>query len=134
MDYYKISKDLWSCVKKFESLEAAQAFADSLGPGYTAEFYAPYTPPSAAEKVQMNLAFGADLIQIFVTDNAEMNPTQEQSDALLVKFQNILSFAQVGGITSINNHLPTIPTDEIYTEERKEKYLQMIADYLAQFV
>lgn len=133
MDYYKISKDNWEVIQKFESLEAAQAFADSLGPGYTAEFYAPYTPMSAAEKTALNLEFGAELIHVFVTDNAEMNPTQDQSDALLIKFQNILSFAQVGGITSINNHLPTIPTDEIYTEERKAKYLQMIADYLAQF-
>ena len=134
MDYYKIFKEGFELVNLYDSIEAAQAVADTLpNQPYNVEFYAPYTPMSAAEKTALNLAFGAELIHVFVTDNAEMNPTQEQSDALLIKFQNILSFAQVGGITSINNHLPSIPTDEIYTEERKAKYLQMIADYLAQF-
>jgi len=133
MDYYKISKDYWNVVKKFSSLQDAQIFADSLGEGYTAEFYAPYIPPTIEEKTHMNMTFGSELVTLFINDNAAMNPTQEQSDALMSKFQTILSFAQVGGITSINAHLPSIPTDEIFTQERKDKYLQMIADYLSQF-
>jgi len=44
MNYYKIHKDLWSVTKRFDTLEEAQAFADSLGDGYIAEFYAPYVP------------------------------------------------------------------------------------------
>ena len=133
MNYYKISKDLWSCIKKFESLEDAQAFADSLGEGYTAEFYAPYTPPTIQERLQMDMQFGQDLVFVFVEDNRIMGTTQEQNDAILVKFRDILAFAQTGAVESINAHLPNIPVDEVFTQERKDKYMAMVTDYLAQF-
>ena len=133
MNYYKISKDLWSCIKKFESLEDAQAFADSLGEGYTAEFYAPYTPPTIQERLQMDMQFGQDLVFVFVEDNRIMGTTQEQNDAILAKFRDILAFAQTGAIESINTHLPNIPVDEVFTQERKDKYMAMVTDYLAQF-
>jgi hypothetical protein len=133
MNYYKISKDLWSTIQKFESLDAAQAFADSLGEGYTAEYYAPYTPPTLQERLTMDLQFGQDLVYVFVEDNRIMNITPAQSEAVLVKFRDILAFAQTGAITSINTYLPAIPVDEVFTQERKDKYMQMITDYLAQF-
>jgi hypothetical protein len=133
MNYYKIFKDLFSCVKKFESLDAAQAFADSLGEGYTAEYYAPYTPPTLQERLTMDLQFGQDLVYVFVEDNRIMDITPAQSEAVLVKFRDILAFAQTGAITSINTYLPAIPVDEVFTQERKDKYMQMITDYLAQF-
>ena len=133
MNYYKIFKDLWSCIKKFATLEDAQAFADSLGEGYTAEFYAPYTPPSIQERLQMDMQFGQDLVFVFVEDNRIMGTTQEQNDAILVKFRDILAFAQTGAIESINTHLPNIPVDEVFTQERKDKYITMVTDYLAQF-
>ena len=133
MDYYKISKELWSVIQKFESLEAAQAFADSLGEGYTAEYYAPYTPPTLQERLSMDMAFGQQLVYVFVEDNRIIGTTQEQNDAILVKFRDILAFAQTGAIESINVHLPNIPVDEVFTQERKDKYIQMVTDYLAQF-
>jgi len=134
MNLYKISKDYWEVVKKFATLEDAQAFADSLGEGYTAEFYAPYTPPSIQERLQMDMQFGQDLVFIFVEDNRIMGTTQEQNDAILVKFRDILAFAQTGAIELINTHLPNIPVDEVFTQERKDKYMAMVTDYLAQFV
>ena len=133
MDYYKISKDYWEVIKKFESLDAAQTFADSLGEGYTAEYYAPYTPPTLQERLSMDMAFGQQLVYVFVEDNRIMGTTQEQNDAILVKFRDILAFAQTGAIESISVHLPNIPTDEVFTQERKDKYIQMVTDYLAQF-
>ena len=133
MNYYKISKDYWEVVQKFATLEDAQAFADSLGEGYTAEFYAPYTPPTIQERLQMDMQFGQDLVFVFVEDNRIMGTTQEQNDAILVKFRDILAFAQTGAIESINTHLPNIPVDEVFTQERKDKYMAMVTDYLAQF-
>ena len=133
MNYYRISKDFWSCIKKFENLEAAQALADSLGEGYTAEYYAPYTPPTIQERLKMDIQFGQDLVFVFVEDNRIMGTTQEQNDAILVKFRDILAFAQTGAIESINTHLPNIPVDEVFTQERKDKYMAMVTDYLAQF-
>jgi hypothetical protein len=134
MNYYKIYKDLWSTIQKFESLEAAQTFADSLGEGYTAEYYAPFVPLTIQERLQLDMSFGQDLVFVFVEDNRIMDITPAQSEAVLVKFRDILAFAQTGAITSINTYLPAIPVDEVFTQERKDKYMQMITDYLAQFV
>jgi hypothetical protein len=30
-------------------------------------------------------------------------------------------------------YLPAIPVDEVFTQERKDKYIQMITNYLNQF-
>lgn len=133
MDYYKIYKDQWSLIKQFATLENAQAFADTLGTGYTAEFYKAYTPPTIQQRLNMDLDFGSHLVYIFVEDNRVMDITAEQSEAVLVKFRDILAFAQTGAITSIQTYLPLIPTDDVFTQQRKDKYVQMITDYLAQF-
>lgn len=133
MNYYKISKDLWSCISRFDTLEEAQAFADSLGTGYLVEYVGPYEPPSLQDRLQMDMSFGQQLVFIFVEDNRIMDITPEQSEAVLVKFRDILAFAQTGAITSIQTYLPLIPVDEVFTQERKDKYIQMINDYLAQF-
>lgn len=133
MNYYNIYKDNYSVIKLFDSLEQAQLFADSLGTGYTAVFYSEYIPISIEERLLLDLEFGNDLIQIFVYDNRVMEITPEQSEAVLLKFRDILAFAQTGAITSIQTYLPLIPTDEVFTQERKDKYIQMINDYLSQF-
>ena len=133
MNYYKIYKDNWSTIQKFSTLEEAQAYADSLGEGYVAEYYAPYVPMSIQERLDMDMEFGQQLVYVFVEDNRIMGTTQEQNDAILVKFRDILAFAQTGAIESINVHLPNILTDEVFTQERKDKYTQMVTDYLAQF-
>jgi len=133
MDYYKIYKDQWSLVKQFANLDDAQAFADTLGVGYTAEFYKAYTPPTIQQRLDMDMDFGSHIIYIFVEDNRVMDITPEQSEAVLVKFRDILAFAQTGAITSIQNYLPLIPTDDVFTQERKDKYITMINEYLAQF-
>jgi len=133
MDYYKIFKGLWSLIKQFENLTDAQIFADTLGAGYTAEFYQEYTPPTIQERLQSDLDFGAHLIYIFVEDNRIMGITSEQSETVLVKFRDILAFSQTGAITSIQTYLPLISTDDVFTPERKDKYIQMINEYVAQF-
>ena len=133
MNYYKITKDLWTVTKRFANLVDAQAFADSLGVGYTAEFYAPYVPLTLQERLNSDLQFGQQLIYIFVEDNRIMAITSAQSEAALVKFRDILAFAQTGAVTSIATYLPLIPVDDVFTQERKDKYIQMIVDYLAQF-
>lgn len=133
MNYYKIYKNNWSTIQKFSTLEEAQAYADSLGEGYTAEYYAPYVPMSIQERLDMDMEFGQQLVYVFVEDNRIMDITSAQSEAVLQKFRDILAFAQTGAITSIQTYLPAIPVDEVFTQERKDKYIQMITDYLSQF-
>jgi hypothetical protein len=133
MNYYKISKDNWSCTKEFATLEEAQEFAASLGKGYEVEYIGPVEPISIEQRLSMDMSFGQELVNDFVYDNRIMSITSEQSEAVLVKFRDILAFAQTGAITSIQTYLPLIPTDEVFTQERKDKYTQMINDYLNQF-
>ena len=133
MNYYKITKGTYSVLKRFDTLEEAQDFADTLGDGYTAEFYAPYVPLTLQERLDSDLEFGQHLIYVFVEDNRIMEITSEQSEQVLVKFRDILAFAQTGAVTSIQTYLPLIPVDDVFTQERKDKYIQMISDYLAQF-
>ena len=133
MNYYKISKDNWSVVTKFATLEDAQAYADSLGEGYTVEYVSPVIPITIEQRYSMDTAFCDDLISTFVLDNRNIGTTPAENDMLMGKFQLVLGFAQVGAVKDIDAHLPSIPTDEVYTEERKDKYIQMITDYLAQF-
>ena len=133
MNYYKISKNNWSVIQKYATIEEAQAFAATLGEGYAVEYVGPVVPISLEERLNLDLQFGNELIYTFVEDNRKTTITPAQSEAVLLKFRDILNFAQTGAITSINAYLPLIATDEIYTEERKDKYIQMLADYLAQF-
>jgi len=133
MNYYKISKDNWSLTKRFDTLAEAQAFADSLGTGYTVEYVGPYTPPTQVERLPYDMGFCSNLITIFLEDNRSVGTTQDQRNTLMAKFELILQFAQVGDIATINATLPSIATDEIFTQERKDKYMSMITDYLAQF-
>ena len=133
MDYYKIYKDRWTLIKQFLNMSDAQSFADNLGDGYKAEFYEAYTAPTIQQRLDMDLDFGNHIVYIFVEDNRVMDITSEQSQAVLVKFRDVLAFAQTGAITSINTYLPLIPTDDVFTQERKDKYIKIINDYLVQF-
>jgi hypothetical protein len=133
MNYYKIIKDNCQTIQRFASLEEAQAYADSLGEGATAEFFAPYVPPTIQERLELDLQFGQQLVYVFVEDNRIMDITPTQSESVLQKFRDILAFAQTGAIPSIQTYLPLIAVDEVYTQKRKDKYVQMINDYLAQY-
>ena len=133
MNYYKIEKANWSCIKEFETLEEAQAFADSLGNGYTVDYVGPVEPISNEQRLSMDMSFTLVLIQTFLIDNRNAGVTVAQGEALMNKFVDVLQFAQTGAVGSVNNLLLNIEIDEIFTQDRKDKYLQMIANYLAQF-
>ena len=133
MDYYKISKENWSVTQKYNTKEDADAVADSLGTGYTVEYLYPYVPPTAEERLGSDKSFCDNLINIFLQDNRIAGVTAEQGEALMTKFSTTLSFAQVGAVTSVQYHIQNMTTDDIFTTERKEKYVKLIADYLNQY-
>ena len=133
MDYYKISKENWSVTQKYNTKEDADAVADSLGTGYTVEYLYPYVPPTAEERLGSDKSFCDNLINIFLQDNRIAGVTAEQGEALMTKFSTTLSFAQVGAVTSVQYHIQNMTTDDIFTTERKEKYVKLITDYLNQY-
>ena len=137
MQTYKITDTKVSYYKNFASLIAAQTFADSLGEGYTATLAPPNEQIPAltpAEIVQMNVEFGNSLVTMFMVDNAEIGVIPEsESLALLAKFQQVLPLAQLGSIKVVSELLPTLTTDAYFTQTRKDKYINLIAQYLSQF-
>lgn len=130
MNIYKIYKNNWSVLKRFDTIEEAQAFADSLGEGYSVEFIEEYTPPSVEERLVLDLDFCTFLVDRFTLENREAGITEPEALALLAKFKDILSMCQVGAINSVYLLLQNVDVDTIYTQARKDKDLADIENYL----
>lgn len=133
MDYYKTSKGDWSVVEKYNTQAEAQAVADGLGAGYTVEYLYPYVPPTPEERLGTDINFCNALVNVFLQDNRIVGVTAQQGDALMSKFAVTLSFAQVGAVTSVDYHIKNMATDDVFTQERKDKYIGLISNYLSQF-
>ena len=131
MNVYKISRGNWSTIYKAISLDAAQAYADSLGIGYVATYLKKYVAPSISEKLEADKEFCNDLIIGFVSQNREAGITDAEAAALLVEFKDILSMAQVGAVPSVYALLQNVTVGTIYTQERKDKDLAKIVAYMA---
>jgi len=139
MKTYRIVKNNWFTFQNFASLADAQAFADGLGAGYTATLAPPseqIQEVSSADKVSQDLDFGISLIKLFRTDNADYEKannvqiTVPESIALMEKFQGLIGLCQVGAIAEAYAILPGIVIDTIFTQERKDKYLATLQNYL----
>jgi hypothetical protein len=132
MTTYKISKGNWAGYELFNSLEEAQIFTlSNLGSDYIVEVSTDIKvePLSKEEKFKMDKSFGAQLIELFLLDNRLIEPpvTTMESLALLEKFEKIEKLARLGDCRSIYYLIQNIETDDrIFTEERKNKYIQMI--------
>ena len=133
MNWYKIYKGGWQVTMRFDTLEEAEAKAAELGTGYSVEFVEPYVAPTPVDSLGMDITFCNSLINVFLEDNRIEGVTTAQGEVLMSKFSTTLSFAQVGAVASVKAHLETISVDDVFTQERKGKYLGMIADYQSQF-
>lgn len=132
MNYYKIFNNITSIVKRFDTQAQADAFAASLGDGYAAEFIEPYTPPGTAEKIQQDIDFCTQLTDRFLKENRDAGITEAQSIELLAQFKDIMSMAQVGAVPSVYSLLQGVTVGEIYTQERKDRDLQDLQNYINQ--
>lgn len=85
-----------------------------------------------AEKYASDKDFGIKLMDLFLIDNREspiaFNPAI--SDALLQKMQLPKAFAEVGDIKTVKYLLSITETDEIFTQQRKDKYVLMCNNHL----
>lgn len=82
--------------------------------------------------LENNLKFGNNLIKTFLLDNYNLPQsfTLQQSIDLMIKFEAIIKLCQLGDVKSVLVLLPTIEVDEIFTQQRKQKYVEMIDNYL----
>lgn len=85
------------------------------------------------ERYRKCKAFAVELIDMFMIDNWTngMSISFDKSNALMTKFQNISHFADKGDIRSVSIILPTIEIDDIFTQERKDKYISIVESFIS---
>jgi hypothetical protein len=80
-----------------------------------------------------DIQFGNSLVIRFLEENREITPaiTSYESLELLNKFSNVEKLASLGDIKSVRVILNNISVDDrLFTQERKDDYLQTIDTYL----
>lgn len=116
----------------FSNFAEAEAFSLLLEPMIVEELP---TEPSLdiAQKLESDKSFCLYLTDRFTKQNRESGITEAESLALLVKFKDILSMAQVGAINSVYLLLQNVEIDSIYTQARKDEDLADVVFYLNSF-
>ena len=132
MNIYKITNNVRTFEYKASTLEEAQIFANNYGDGYTASFYKEYIKDQKAQ-LKEDIYFGNDLINEFLLDNRNISPsvTTEESIQLSTALSDLEKLARLGDIKTVQLLVNNLTTDErLITQERKDKYIQMILNYL----
>jgi len=89
-------------------------------------------PITSEIELENDKVFGIKLLDTFLTDNRDLVIafTPEISLGLLQKFAPIKALAEVGDIKTTKAMLISTTIDTIFTQERKDKYIQMCNDHL----
>jgi hypothetical protein len=139
MTTYIATKGKTGTYIKANTLQDAEAYVlANFGAGYTVSV-APEQPEalSPEQKAERHRAFGKLLFDTFLNDNAVIasargsNFTIEETLALDTKFGSFGRLCQYGSIPQIQQLLPGIAVDSIFTQERKDKYIEMVNNHLA---
>jgi hypothetical protein len=136
---YKITNTdnpYWAAFKNFQNLQDAETYTNNLGNTFSVELASPeyqIPQPTPEEKLKNDIDFGSKLIETFLLDNRLITPsvTEQESVFLLNQFNSIERLAKLGDIKSTKILLEQTQTDvRIFTQERKDKYLTQINNYL----
>ena len=139
MQTYKITDSnnpFWRTYKNFVNLQDAETYTNNLGNTFSVELASPeyqIPQPTPEEKLKNDIDFGSKLIETFLLDNRLITPsvTEQESVFLLNQFNSIERLAKLGDIKSTKILLEQTQTDvRIFTQERKDKYLTQINNYL----
>ena len=133
MTTFKIEKDLITYFKNFNTLQEAETYTlEVLGIGWTVtvseEQIMPLTPQ---QQLESDIFFGKNMIQQFLIDNRELGaiPVSEQLTQL-DKFKDINTLLGVGALKASYDLITITTTDQYFTQQRKDKYLNEISNYL----
>jgi len=133
MKTFKIEKDLITYFKNFNTLQDAETYTlEVLGVGWTVtvseEQITPLTPQ---QQLESDIFFGKNMIQQFLIDNRELGviPVSEQL-IQLDKFKDINTLLGVGALKASYDLITITSTDQYFTQQRKDKYLNEISNYL----
>jgi hypothetical protein len=133
MTTFKIQKDLITYFKNFSTLQDAETYTlEVLGIGWTVtvseEQITPLTPQ---QQLESDIFFGKNMIQQFLIDNRELGviPVSDQL-IQLDKFKDINTLLGVGALKASYDLITITSTDQYFTQQRKDKYLNEISNYL----
>lgn len=133
MTTFKIEKDLITYFKNFNTLQDAETYTlEVLGIGWTVtvseEQIMPLTPQ---QQLESDIFFGKNMIQQFLIDNRELGsiPVSDQLTQL-DKFKDINTLLGVGALKASYDLITITSTDQYFTQQRKDKYLNEISNYL----
>jgi len=107
-----------------------------LGSGYDYEVSPEQIPePTQEERLENDKQFGVSLIDKFLVENRYIIPpiTDNESLTLLYEFSDIERLARLGNIKGVKALMLNVQVDaRLFTQQRKDEYLQTINSYLQQ--
>ena len=133
MKTYKIYKDQNSIFNNFNTLEEAETWAlenyDNTWAVELASENQQITPLTIERRLPLDIDFGYQIIGEFLKDNRLYGyiPIQDSIN-LLNKFSDIEKLCRLGAIKDVQTLMQAVIVDDIFTQERKDKYLSMITE------
>ena len=135
MKTYRIYKDRDSVFHNFNNMEEAQQWTlENYDETWSIEL-APETqqiiPLTIEKRLPFDIDFGHQIINQFLLDNRLHGYISIQDSInLLNKFSDIEKLSRLGAIKDVKILMQNVIVDDIFTQARKDKYIQMISDYL----
>ena len=96
----------------------------------------PPTPPTEAEKLQARQDFGKALLNEYLMDNDALAKergypfTVEETSQQAQKFQLVMGILPLGSLKQCLDIITVTETDAIFTQERKDKYILELNNFL----
>lgn len=132
---YKATNGQHDIFKNFDTLADAEVyFIPILGDNYIiaeAPAEEQIIPRTAQQKVADDLAFGNSLYFEFLVDNEATPATAEEVGLMFLKFGRAKNALLAGAIVQVRYEVSVLTVDSLFTQERKDKYLLMIDNYLS---
>jgi hypothetical protein len=135
MTTYKISKENWRTLQNFNNLQECEIWvSEVLGDGYTI-IVSPEVllPLTIEEKLNFDIQYGLYLIEEFLIDNRNITPsvTPTESIELSIRFERIEKLLRLGDLKTSKYLIQQMVVDDrIFTQERKDKYINQLTSYL----
>jgi hypothetical protein len=131
MACYKIEKDSIARFKNFDTLELAQAYADTLGVGFVATLENVQDFPPFTRTLADDMRFSKDLYDSFVQGNrdAEITPTESQE---LITLGTLKALVDAGAVLEMIGFLQSLvtPLARVYTTARRDLDVLKIQSYI----
>lgn len=120
-----------STTTQFDTLELAKVYNSNVEI-FEIEVDEPVTALTTEEKLLQDIIFGKNLIKEFLKENRDTPVSFKTEDNLnlLNKFATIEALCRFGSIKSVFTLIQSIEVDYIFTQERKNTFIEKIKHYL----